>query len=57
MDAAADMSFGVKLAESWLFESDATFKRHIINLYHDTMTGTRLAMIDYQEIPGSEGLC
>jgi hypothetical protein len=56
----ADMttSLSVRLAESWIYESDGgTFQRHLINLYHDTITGTRLAMLDFKEIPGSEGIC
>jgi len=28
---------------------------HIVNLYHDAMTGVRCAMLDYQEIPNSMG--
>jgi hypothetical protein len=49
-------SMGVRLAESWIYESDGgTFQRHIINLYHDTITGTRIAMINFTEVPGSEG--
>ena len=45
----------VKLANSWIFESDVTFRKHIINLYHDGFTGIRSLMVDFVEVPGSEG--
>jgi hypothetical protein len=30
-------------------------KKHIINLYHDTITGVRSATVDYDEVPNSLG--
>jgi hypothetical protein len=30
-------------------------KKHTINLYHDTITGVRSAMLDFEEIPDSIG--
>lgn len=30
-------------------------KRHVINLYHDTITGVRSATVDYDEVPDSLG--
>lgn len=34
-------------------EGEKVFRKHVITLYHDTITGIRSAMLDYEEIPGS----
>jgi hypothetical protein len=34
-------------------EGEKVFRKHVITLYHDTITGVRSAMLDYEEIPGS----
>lgn len=45
--------FDGQLTRTWFFDRDQ--RRHVINLYHDTITGVRSAMVDYQEIRGSLG--
>lgn len=51
------MSFGVRLAESWVYVplTTTTSKKHVISLYHDPVTGVRSAMLDFEEIPDSYG--
>ena len=61
-------SFNVKLACSWVyapalakaFDYGSTGpavleKKHIINIYHDTTTGVRMASLDFKEIENSAG--
>ena len=45
--------FEGQLCRTWNYVKDN--KKHIINLYHDTITGVRSALLDYEEIPGSLG--
>ena len=45
--------FEGQLCRTWNYLKDG--KKHIINLYHDTITGVRSALLDYEEIPGSLG--
>ena len=30
-------------------------RKHVINLFHDTLTGVRSALVDYEEVPDSLG--
>eukprot|EP01036_Dinobryon_divergens_P025339 gene25339-33873_t len=50
--------FDGQLTRTWIFpfeKSPGIKRNHIINLYHDTITGVRSVMLDFQEIPGSVG--
>lgn len=35
--------------------TNETARRHVINLFHDTLTGVRSALVDYEEVPDSLG--
>lgn len=49
-------AFEVKLACSWIYApSLAGGIKHVINLYHDSFTGVRMASLDFEEIVGSSG--
>lgn len=43
-----------ELTRTWNFVGSDNYV-HVINLSHDTLTGVRHAMLDYEEIPGSLG--
>jgi hypothetical protein len=43
-----------ELTRTWNYISSNN-RVHVINLSHDTLTGVRHAMLDYEEIPGSLG--
>lgn len=45
--------FEGQLQRTWWFENEG--KKHTIILYHDTITGLRSAMFDFEEITGSLG--
>mmetsp|Transcript_20267 Transcript_20267/g.29048 ORF Transcript_20267/g.29048 Transcript_20267/m.29048 type:complete len:425 (-) Transcript_20267:892-2166(-) len=50
--------FEGQLTRTWLYpiERPSGVKRtHVINLYHDTITGVRSVMLDFQEVSGSLG--
>jgi hypothetical protein len=47
--------FEGQLTRTWIFSLQETGKKHTINLYHDTITGVRSAMLDFEEIQGSIG--
>eukprot|EP01031_Cornospumella_fuschlensis_P027616 gene27616-33350_t len=42
-----------QLSRTWFFTNKG--RKHVINLYHDTITGVRSAMVDFVEIRGSTG--
>lgn len=42
-----------QLARTWKYTHNQ--RQHLINLYHDTITGVRSAMLNYEEIFGSVG--
>eukprot|EP01033_Poteriospumella_lacustris_P014762 gene14762-10558_t len=42
-----------QLSRTWYFLNQG--RNHVINLYHDTITGVRSAMLDFNEIRGSTG--
>lgn len=44
-----------QLSRTWYYNLNETSKKHTINLYHDTITGVRSAMLDFEEIPDSIG--
>lgn len=44
-----------QLTRTWTFSLHETDRKHTINLYHDTITGVRSAMLDFEEIPDSVG--
>jgi hypothetical protein len=44
-----------QLTRTWTFTINDTGKKHTINLYHDTITGVRSAMLDFEEIAESIG--
>ena len=45
--------FDGKLSRTWKYECDGEI--HTINLFHDTITGIRCALLDSEEIVGSYG--
>mmetsp|Transcript_15512 Transcript_15512/g.19852 ORF Transcript_15512/g.19852 Transcript_15512/m.19852 type:complete len:395 (-) Transcript_15512:194-1378(-) len=47
--------FSGEVNRTWIFQDPETSKEHIVTLYHDTISGVRCAMLDYEEIPGSMG--
>ena len=46
--------FQGEITRTWHYIKGAT--THVINLYHDTTTGVRSAMLDNEEIVGSMGM-
>ena len=46
--------FEGQLARTWQYKF--TERTHTITLYHDTISGVRSAMLNYEEIPGSNGV-
>ncbi len=42
-----------QLTRTWKYPIDG--RQHVINLYHDTITGVRSAAVDYEEVRGSMG--
>jgi hypothetical protein len=42
-----------QLTRTWKYETRT--RGHTISLYHDTITGVRSAMVDYEDVPGSNG--
>jgi len=47
--------FSGEVNRTWLFLDPESSIEHIVTLYHDTISGVRCAMLDYEEIPGSMG--
>ncbi len=48
--------FEGQLTRTWTFSLvEKGGKRHTVNLFHDTITGVRSAMLDFEEIPDSIG--
>jgi hypothetical protein len=47
--------FEGQLTRTWTFKLNESGRRHTINLYHDTITGVRSAMLNFEEIPDSVG--
>jgi|LauGreSBDMM110SN_4_FD.fasta_scaffold124707_1 hypothetical protein len=47
--------FEGQLSRTWNYQLNASARMHVITLYHDTITGVRSAMLDYEEIPNSLG--
>ena len=45
--------FEGQLTRTWFYQIQN--RKHVINLYHDTITGVRSAMLDFQEVKGSLG--
>ncbi|KAJ1421377.1 hypothetical protein B484DRAFT_433259 [Ochromonadaceae sp. CCMP2298] len=45
--------FEGQLTRTWFYTHQD--KKHVLNLYHDTISGVRSALLDYQEIHGSLG--
>eukprot|EP01038_Epipyxis_sp_PR26KG_P010952 gene10952-14706_t len=45
--------FEGQLTRTWFYQPIQ--RKHVINLYHDTITGVRSAMLDFQEVAGSIG--
>jgi len=52
--AAVNLLSG-EVNRTWIYNDPETEREHIITLYHDTISGVRCAMLDYEEIPGSMG--
>ena len=47
--------FEGQLSRTWNYQLNSSARMHVITLYHDTITGVRSAMLDYEEIPNSLG--
>lgn len=48
--------FEGQLTRTWVYQLNPPHSRkHTINLFHDTITGVRSAMLDFEEIPDSIG--
>ena len=47
--------FEGQLTRTWIYQANPSSKKHTINLFHDTITGMRSAMLDFEEIPQSVG--
>jgi len=45
--------FEGRLARTWYYKIGV--RNHVITLFHDTITGLRSAMLDFEEIPRSRG--
>jgi len=52
--AASASVFAGTLTRTWHYATSPD-RTHVISLYHDTLTGTRSLLIDWEEVPSSSG--